>query len=157
MKRSSVFSVTENGVTRYGMTKSYGGLAGITLRLLKHAEEQSGTPRPYFERLTPGKEITSDAFQEYADHPEAADDLYSFAEIDVDENVMRIDEDGKEERTYREYPLQLLLDQAAPLIRPHPYSGYDALDKNQLYAAMDSAMWICQEPEEETAPQLQGM
>lgn len=46
------------------------------------------------------KEISEDEFQTYADHPETADDLYSFAEIDVDKNVLRIDEDWKEERSY---------------------------------------------------------
>ena len=113
MKRPSVFYVTENGTTRYGMTRSYGGLAGITLRLLTHATDGYGISIPYFERLKPMKEISEDEFQTYADHPETADDLYSFAEIDVDKNVLRIDEDWKEERSYREYPLQLLLAQCA--------------------------------------------
>ena len=52
MKRPSVFYVTENGTTRYGMTRSYGGLAGITLRLLTHATDGYGISIPYFERLT---------------------------------------------------------------------------------------------------------
>ena len=105
MKRPSVFYVTENGTTRYGMTRSYGGLAGIILRLLTHATDGYGISIPYFERLKPMKEISEDEFQTYADHPETADDLYSFAEIDVDKNVLRIDEDWKEERSYREYPV----------------------------------------------------
>ena len=87
----------------------------------------------------------------YADHPETADDLYSFAEIDVDKNVLRIDEDWKEERSYREYPLQLLLAQAAPLISSNPYSGYDSLQKQRLYAVMDDAMHSYQESEDENA------
>lgn len=57
MKRPSVFYVTENGTTRYGMTRSYGGLAGITLRLLTHATDGYGISIPYFERLKPMKEI----------------------------------------------------------------------------------------------------
>ena len=95
------------------------------------------------------KEISEDEFQTYADHPETADDLYSFAEIDVDKNVLRIDEDWKEERSYREYPLQLLLAQAAPLISSNPYSGYDSLQKQRLYAVMDDAMHSYQESEDE--------
>ncbi len=151
MKRPSVFFVTENGTTRYGMTRSYGGLAGITLRLLTHATDGYGISIPYFERLKPMKEISEDEFQTYADHPETADDLYSFAEIDVDKNVLRIDEDWKEERSYREYPLQLLLAQATPLISSNPYSGYDSLQKQRLYAVMDDAMHSYQESEDENA------
>ena len=136
MKRPSVFFVTENGTTRYGMTRSYGGLAGITLRLLTHATDGYGISIPYFERLKPMKEISEDEFQTYADHPETADDLYSFAEIDVDKNVLRIDEDWKEERSYREYPLQLLLAQATPLISSNPYmcraSGFRGLSWGQV-------------------------
>jgi len=142
MKRPSVFYVTENGTTRYGMTRSYGGLTGITLRLLTHATDGYGISIPYFERLKPMKEISEDEFQTYADHPETADDLYSFAEID---------EDWKEERSYREYPLQLLLAQAAPLISSNPYSGYDSLQKQRLYAVMDDAMHSYQESEDENA------
>ena len=151
MKRPSVFYVTENGTTRYGMTRSYGGLTGITLRLLTHATDGYGISIPYFERLKPMKEISEDEVQTYADHPETADDLYSFAEIDVDKNVLRIDEDWKEERSYREYPLQLLLAQAAPLISSNPYSGYDSLQKQRLYAVMDDAMHSYQESEDENA------
>lgn len=72
MKRPSVFYVTENGTTRYGMTRSYGGLAGIILRLLTHATDGYGISIPYFERLKPMKEISEDEFQTYADHPETA-------------------------------------------------------------------------------------
>ena len=95
MKRPSVFYVTENGTTRYGMTRSYGGLAGITLRLLTHATDGYGISIPYFERLKPMKEISEDEFQTYADHPETADDLYSFAEIDVDKNVCELMRTGR--------------------------------------------------------------
>ena len=57
----------------------------------------------------------------------------------------------KEERSYREYPLQLLLAQAAPLISSNPYSGYDSLQKQRLYAVMDDAMHSYQESEDENA------
>ena len=52
---------------------------------------------------------------------------------------------------YREYPLQLLLAQAAPLISSNPYSGYDSLQKQRLYAVMDDAMHSYQESEDENA------
>ena len=48
-------------------------------------------------------------------------------------------------------PLQLLLAQATPLISSNPYSGYDSLQKQRLYAVMDDAMHSYQESEDENA------
>lgn len=39
MKRVSVIAVKENGKVRYDSTKVYGGIAGITLRLLKNERD----------------------------------------------------------------------------------------------------------------------
>ena len=139
------------------MTRSYGGLAGITLRLLTHATDGYGISIPYFERLKPMKEISEDEFQTYADHPETADDLYSFAEIDVDKNVLRIDEDWKEERSYREYPLQLLLAQAAPLISSNPYSGwFSAFPQRGRNALAYTGGGIGEHPRQYVVQPLQG-
>lgn len=139
MKRASVIAVTENGKSRYCSTKVYGGLAGITLRLLKNEKDAQGNQIPMFERLDRVKEMDRKEFLAYADHPERADDLFSFIEIDADENVIRIDEDMKEERQYYEYPLDLLLKKAKELVDINPYSGYEFLNRTRLYHVMRQA------------------
>lgn len=76
----------------------------------------------------------------YADYPENADELFSFIEIDADENVIRIDEDMKEERQYHEYPLNLLLEKARKVVGINPYSGYESLNRDRLYREMRQAV-----------------
>lgn len=140
-KRPSVFAVTENGETRYGMTKGYGGLSGVAIRFIKNAMDQRGNVVPYFERLKYANEIEEGEYQYYADHPEDADKFVSFIGINVDEDKICVDEDMPEERIYREYPLQLVLETAEPLIIPHPYTGYEYINKKKLYSDMDSIMY----------------
>lgn len=83
MKRPSVIAVTENGNTRYGVTRSYGDLASIALRLLKYRTDANGQYMPFFERFNNTREIDREEYEEiYADHPEEADTLTSFTEID---------------------------------------------------------------------------
>ena len=142
MKRPSVFAIKENGKTRYGMTRSYGGLAGIALRLVKNCVDQTGNPISLFDRLNYITEISEERYRNYADHPENADEFYSFIEIDSDQNVIFVDEDMLEEREYHEYPLDVLLEEAEAVIAPNPYSGYDAVRKDRLYTAMNSKMRI---------------
>lgn len=139
-KRPSVIAVTENGTTRYGIAGNYGGLVGIALRLLKNAKDGGGSPVPYFDRLVPIKEVEKSRFLDYAGRPADADELFCFAEIDVDENVIRIDEDMKEEREYHEYPLDRLLDEAVRLRQPSSYSGYGAVNKKILYSVMNTVV-----------------
>lgn len=139
-KRPSVIAVTEKGITRYGMAGNYGGLVGITLRLLINSQDKKGNSVPYFERLVPIKEVEKDKFQDYADRPADADELFCFAQINVDKNIICIDEDMKEQREYHEYPLDLLLEEAARLRVTSPYSSYGTINKKILYSVMNSAV-----------------
>ena len=140
MKRASVIAVKENGKVRYCSTKIYGGIAGVALRLLKNERDAQGNQVPLFERLDRVREMDRTEFLSYADHPENADDLFSFIEIDADENVIRIDEDMKEERQYHEYPLDLLLQKAEKVVGINPYSGYESLNRDRLYREMRQAV-----------------
>lgn len=136
MKRASVIAVTENGKARYCSIKIYGGIAGVALRLIKNEKDAQGNQVPLFERLDRVKEMDRMEFLVYAEHPENADDLFSFIEIDADENVIRIDEDMKEERQYHEYPLDLLIGKAKEVVGINPYSGYEFIDRDRLYRVM---------------------
>lgn len=140
MKRASVIAVTENGKARYCSTKNYGGIAGVALRLIKNEKDAQGNQVPLFERLDRVKEMDRMEFLAYADYPENADELFSFIEIDADENVIRIDEDMKEERQYHEYPLNLLLEKARKVVGINPYSGYKSLNRDRLYREMRQAV-----------------
>lgn len=140
MKRASVIAVTENGKARYCSTKIYGGIAGVALRLIKNEKDAQGNQVPLFERLDRVKEMDRMEFLVYAEHPENADDLFSFIEIDADENVIRIDEDRKEERQYHEYPLDLLIGKAKEVVGINPYSGYESLNRDRLYREMRQAV-----------------
>lgn len=136
-KRPSIIAVTENGMTRYGMAISYGGLASIALRLLTNANVEGENATPYFERLMPIKEIKEMVFREYEGSPADADELVSFAEIDVDQNIIRIDDDMLKEREYHEYPLDLLLEKTAQMKAASPNSS---IKKEYLYSAMNAAV-----------------
>lgn len=137
-RRPSIIAVTENRITRYGMTSSYGGLASIALRLLENAHDEGENVTPYFERLMPINEVKEMVFRDYEGRPADADELVSFAEIDVDQNIIRIDDDIREEREYHEYPLDLLLEQTAQLKTARPNSSY--INKQHLYNAMDASV-----------------
>lgn len=137
-RRSSVVAVTENGRTRYGMTISYGGLASIALRLLRDTHDEGKAAIPYFERLMPITEIEETVFRDYEGRPADADKLVSFAEIDVDQNIIRIDDDMLKERQYHEYPLDLLLKKAAQLKAICPNSS--SINKQHLYNVMNAAV-----------------
>ena len=75
---------------RYCSTKIYGRIAGVALRLLKNERDAQGNQVPLFERLDRVREMDRTEFLSYADHTENADDLFSFIEIDADENVIRL-------------------------------------------------------------------
>lgn len=137
-RRPSIIAVIENGMTRYGITNNYGGLASIALRLVENAQDERGKDVPYFERLMPINEVKEIVFRDYEGRPADADDLVSFAEIDVDQNMIRIDDDMLEEREYHEYPLDLLLKKTAQLKAVRPDSRY--INKQHLYNAMDAAV-----------------
>lgn len=137
IKRPSIIAVTEKGTTRYGIASGYGGLASIALRLLKNAYDKDGNAVSYFERLDPITEVKESVFQDYTNRLEDTDELLSFAEIDVDKNVIRIDEDRKEEREYHEYPLDRLLEKAARIRRDNGHNGY-TINKEHLYGAMNA-------------------
>lgn len=146
MKRPSVIAVTENGNTRYGVTRSYGGLASIALRLLKYRTDANGQYMPFFERFNNTREINREEYEEtYADHPEEADTLTSFTEIDVDR--------GKE-REYHEYPLDFLLERAELLIRNNPYTGEGYIKREDLYFDLKTAVYC--RPEEQEEPKIVG-
>ena len=137
-KRPSIIAVTENGVTRYGMSISYGGLASIALRLINNAHDEGGNATPYFERLVPIKEVKETVFRDYEGCPADADELVSFAEIDVDQNIIRIDEDMLEEREYHEYPLNLLLEKTSQMKAVCPNGS--GINKKHLYSVMNAAV-----------------
>lgn len=138
-KRCNVFAITEKGITRYFRTKQYGGISGVTLRFIKNEKEHEKTCL-YYERLKNATEITECVYLEYLCHPEAADILFSLIEVDVDRDIIRIDEDMREKRIYREYPLKLLLEEGKHYIRVSPRSGYDTVDKDKLYCHMDTIL-----------------
>ena len=155
MKRPSVIAVTENGNTRYGVTRSYGGLASIALRLLKYRTDADGQYMPFFERFNNTREIDREEYEEtYADHPEEADTLTSFTEIDVDRNILCIDEDRGKEREYHEYPLDFLLERAELLIRNNPYTGEGYIKREDLYFDLKTAVYC--RPEEQEKPEIIG-
>ena len=119
------------------MSISYGGLASIATRLINNAHDEGGNATPYFERLAPIKEVKETVFRDYEGCPADADELVSFAEIDVDQNIIRIDDDMPEEREYHEYPLDLLLEKTAQMKAANPNSG---INKKYLYSAMNAAV-----------------
>jgi len=142
-KRYSVFAITEDGKTHYCKSKQYGGIGGLTLRFSKN-EIVKGVRVPFFERLNNTIEIDKSEYQEYLDHPEDADVLVSLVEVNVDEDIIRFDEDMQSERIYREYPLSLLVAEGKHQIRARSQSGYDMVDKDNMYRHMD--MLIGKEP-----------
>lgn len=134
-RRPCVIAVTENGVTRCGLTTAYLGLGGIPYRLLKRNTDQDGNPLPLFENMKLQSEISLEQYQGYLDHPENADEFSAMIEIDVDHNIVRVDEDMGEEREYHEFPIDLLLERARQLKCFTKKPGSNAIPQTNFHPA----------------------
>lgn len=135
-RRPCVIAVIENGEIRCGLTNAYTGLGGIPYRLLKGTATQGEQARPLFESMKCHTEVSPEKYQNYLDHPESADDFSAMIEIDLDQNIIRVDEDMGEEREYHEFPLDALLEQAKQLRSPFTKQGSNVISQKRIYRAM---------------------
>ena len=132
-KRDSVFTVTENGETRFCKTKQYGGIVGVVLHFSMNGEME-GKRVSFFERLANTMEIDKNEFDEYLREPGKQ---MSLVEVNADENIIRINEDMQSEWICREYPLDLLVAEGTLQYLNNLQKGHEAVDNDYMYSHMD--------------------
>ena len=135
-RRETVFSITENGNTRCGVTRHYAGLGGFTQRLIKNEVDPASYTARLFLKPDRVSEISREEFDTYVDDYDNVDRVRAIIEVDVDANTIRADEEIFAGRQYREYPLDLLMEKAPLLRKP----GTNYIGRERLYYEMDSSM-----------------